>query len=146
MASLILHPWQAERRELLSHCSKYVVSKWRNGNLETRPFRFELFIMSGCFCLLAKSNQYLLNFWNLSQSQSHITTDGQSVIMSRYRAHSGTCDQMLLSIRRLLSEICFLVFLGRPLWREVEWNLSRSRSYFTTVSQSVSQSACNSVK
>jgi hypothetical protein len=49
-----------------------------------------------------------------SQSQSHITTDGQSVIMSRYRAHSGTCDQILLSVRRLFSEICCLVFLGRP--------------------------------
>jgi hypothetical protein len=33
--------------------------------------------------------------------QSHITTDGQSVIISRYRAHSGTCDQILLSVRRL---------------------------------------------
>jgi hypothetical protein len=40
-----------------------------------------------------------------SQSHSHITTDGQSVIMSRYRAHSGTCDQILLSVRRLFSEI-----------------------------------------
>jgi hypothetical protein len=37
------------------------------------------------------------------QSQSHITTDGQSVNMSRYRAHSGTCDQILLSVRRLFS-------------------------------------------
>jgi hypothetical protein len=53
------------------------------------------------------------------QSQSHITTDGQSAIMSRYRAHSGTCDQILLSVRRLFSEICCLVFLGHPLWREV---------------------------
>jgi hypothetical protein len=54
-----------------------------------------------------------------SQSQSHITTDGQSVIISRYRVHSGTCDQILLSVRRLFSEICCLVFLGRSLWREV---------------------------
>jgi hypothetical protein len=48
----------------------------------------------------------------VSQSQSHITTDGQSVIMSRYRAHSGTCDQILLSVRRLFSGICCLVFLN----------------------------------
>jgi hypothetical protein len=45
-------------------------------------------------------------------------TVGQSVIMSRYRAHSGTCDQILLSVRRLFSESCCLVFLGRPLWRD----------------------------
>jgi hypothetical protein len=50
-----------------------------------------------------------------SQNQSHITTDGQSVIISRYPAHSGTCDQISLSVGRLFSEICCLVFLGRPL-------------------------------
>jgi hypothetical protein len=55
-----------------------------------------------------------------SQSQNHITTDGQSVIMSRYRANSGTCDQILLSVRRLFSEICCLVSVGLPLWREDE--------------------------
>jgi hypothetical protein len=54
-----------------------------------------------------------------SQSQSYVTTDGQSVITSRYRAHSGTCDQIFIKVRRLFSEICRLVFLGRPLWREV---------------------------
>jgi hypothetical protein len=30
-----------------------------------------------------------------------------------------TCDQILLSVRRLFSEIWCLVFLRRPLWREV---------------------------
>jgi hypothetical protein len=54
-----------------------------------------------------------------SRSRNHITTDGQSVSMSRYRAHSGTCDQILLSVRRLFSEICYLVSLGRSLWRGV---------------------------
>jgi hypothetical protein len=49
--------------------------------------------------------------------QCHITTDGQSVLMSRHRAHSATCDQILLSVRRLLSEICGPVSVGRPLWR-----------------------------
>jgi hypothetical protein len=38
--------------------------------------------------------------------------------MSRYRAHSETCDQILLSVRRLLSESCCLVSVGRPLWQE----------------------------
>jgi hypothetical protein len=56
---------------------------------------------------------------NAQSSQSHITTDGQSVIMSRYRAHSGTCDRILFSVRMLFSEICCLAILGRPLWREV---------------------------
>jgi hypothetical protein len=31
------------------------------------------------------------------------------------RAHSGTCDQTLLPVGRLLSESCGLVFVGRPL-------------------------------
>jgi hypothetical protein len=35
--------------------------------------------------------------------------------MSRYRAHSGTCDQILLSVRRFFSESCCLVSVGRPL-------------------------------
>jgi hypothetical protein len=46
-------------------------------------------------------------------------TVSQSVSMSRYRAHSGTCDQILLSVLRLFSEVCCLVSVGRPLWREV---------------------------
>jgi hypothetical protein len=51
--------------------------------------------------------------------RSHITIDGQSVSMSRYRAHSGTCDQILLSVWRLFSEICCVVSVGRPLWQQV---------------------------
>jgi hypothetical protein len=54
-----------------------------------------------------------------SRSRSHVTTDGQSVIMSRYRTHSETCDQIFLSVRRLLSESCCLESEGRHLWREV---------------------------
>jgi hypothetical protein len=72
-----------------------------------------------------------------SQSQSHITTDGRSVSMSRYRAHSGTY---------FLSEGCFLkVAVGRPLWREVGSVICLSQSsnspvftsniYFTCVLQ-----------
>jgi hypothetical protein len=60
-------------------------------------------------------------------SQSHTTTGVQSVSMSRYRAHSGTCDQILLSVRRLFSESCCLVSLGRPLWREVGSVFSKSK-------------------
>jgi hypothetical protein len=65
----------------------------------------------------------------LNQSiQSHFTTDGQSVIMSRYRAHSWTCDQILLSVWRLFSEISCLVFVGCPLWREVRSVICLSQS------------------
>jgi hypothetical protein len=37
-----------------------------------------------------------------SRSRSHVTTDGQSVSMSRYRAHSQTCDEILLSVRKVV--------------------------------------------
>jgi hypothetical protein len=33
----------------------------------------------------------------------------------------GTCDQILLPVGMLLSEICRLVYVGRPLWREDEY-------------------------
>jgi hypothetical protein len=61
-----------------------------------------------------------------SQSQSHITTDGQSVSMSWCEAHSGTFDQ-----RRFFffsSNYC-LVFLGLTLWREVGSVICQSLSY-----------------
>jgi hypothetical protein len=48
-----------------------------------------------------------------SQSQSHVTTDGQSVGLSWCRAPSGAHDQILL-----LLESCSPVLLGRSLWRE----------------------------
>jgi hypothetical protein len=67
--------------------------------------------------------------------RSHVTTGGQSVIMSRYRAHSGTCDQILLSVQRLLSESCCFVSVGRPLWREARSVICRS--HVTTDGQSV---------
>jgi hypothetical protein len=54
-----------------------------------------------------------------ARSWSHVTTDGRSVCMSRYRAHLETCDQILLSARMSLPESCCLVSVGRPLWREV---------------------------
>jgi hypothetical protein len=48
--------------------------------------------------------------------------------MSRCRTHSGTYDQILLSVRRLLSESCFLVSVGCPLWRKVESVICLSQS------------------
>jgi hypothetical protein len=49
-----------------------------------------------------------------SEVWGHVTTNGQSVNMSWRRAHFGTCDQILI-----LSEFRCVVFVGRPLWREV---------------------------
>jgi hypothetical protein len=43
---------------------------------------------------------------------------GQSVSMSWCRAHSRTCDLILLPIGGLQSESYYLVSVGRPLWRE----------------------------
>jgi hypothetical protein len=48
--------------------------------------------------------------------------------MSRYRAHSGTCDQILLSVRRLFHESCCLVSVGRLLWRKVRSVICLSQS------------------
>jgi hypothetical protein len=38
-----------------------------------------------------------------------------TVSMCWRRAHSRTCDQILLPVGMLLSEICILVSVGRPL-------------------------------
>jgi hypothetical protein len=64
-------------------------------------------------------NLWVLIYYYMSQSQSYFVIDSLSVSTSWYQAHSGTCDQILRSVRRLFSEICCLVFLGRPLWQEV---------------------------
>jgi hypothetical protein len=48
----------------------------------------------------------------------YFTTDGQSVSQSvclDIEHPSGTCDQILLPVGMLLSEICGLVSLRRPL-------------------------------
>jgi hypothetical protein len=89
----------------------------------------------------------------------YFTTDGQSVSQSvclSIERSCGTCEQILLPVVMLLSEICGLVSVGRPLSREdgseicsvsTQWSESRrtcnrsgSRSYFTNDSPSVSQS------
>jgi hypothetical protein len=52
----------------------------------------------------------------------------QSISMSSYRDHSVTCDQILISVKRLLSESCGLVPVGCPLWREVGSVICHSQS------------------
>jgi hypothetical protein len=70
----------------------------------------------------------LLVIWPSHRSRSYFTTDGKSVNTSRCRAHSGTCDQILLSVRSLFSESCCLVSVGRPLWQEVGSVICHSQS------------------
>jgi hypothetical protein len=70
----------------------------------------------------------------LDRSRSYFTTDGQSVSLSWCRGHSGTCDQILLPVRRLLSESCGLVCMERPLWQE---DVSADCSAFTQWSESL---------
>jgi hypothetical protein len=59
---------------------------------------------------------------NRSRSRSYFTTDSLSVSQSvclGIEYPCGTCDQILFPVGMLLSEICGLVSVGRPLWREV---------------------------
>jgi hypothetical protein len=53
-----------------------------------------------------------------SISKSKLLYDCKSVSQSWCWAHSGTCDQILFPVGRLLSESCSLVSVGRPLWWE----------------------------
>jgi hypothetical protein len=51
------------------------------------------------------------------RSRSYFTTDSQSVCLG-IEHPCEICDQILLPVGMLLSEICGLVSVGRPLWRE----------------------------
>jgi hypothetical protein len=51
------------------------------------------------------------------RSWSYFTTDSESVSLG-VEDPCGTCDQILLPVGMLLSEICGLVSVGRPLWWE----------------------------
>jgi hypothetical protein len=55
------------------------------------------------------SSETSVNF----QSQSHVTTAGQSVSMSWCQVHSGTCDQILFSVWKLLCSLCVAPSLTR---------------------------------
>jgi hypothetical protein len=69
--------------------------------------------------------------------RSHFTTDGQSVIKSWYRAPVWNLQPDITSVGKLLSEICGLLSVGLPFWREdgsgicsviTQWSESR-KSY-----------------
>jgi hypothetical protein len=85
----------------------------------------------------------LLNKQIWCWSRSYFTTDGRSVSMSWCRAHSGTWDQILLPVGRMLPESCGLVSVERPFWREdrsviciaiTQWSESRKTSNNTLLS------------
>jgi hypothetical protein len=70
-----------------------------------------------------RQKYFCITFCMSCRSRSHITTDGQSVSqsvsMSRFRAHFGICDYILLLVWKLFSESCCLISVERPLWWEV---------------------------
>jgi hypothetical protein len=100
------------------NCKKKWIKVWRRGRRPTD---------SRCLCILL----FLLHFTILSvsqytrdrQSQSPVTTDGQSVSLSWCRAPSGAHDQMFGTVWQLR-----VVEVGRPLWREDGSVISHSLS------------------
>jgi hypothetical protein len=61
--------------------------------------------------------QFFNNSRSRTRSPSYFTTDGQSVCLG-IEHPCETRDQILFHVGMLLSEICSLVSMGRPLWRE----------------------------
>jgi hypothetical protein len=55
--------------------------------------------------------------WEYSKPKSKLLYDCQSLCLG-VEYPCGTCDQILLPVGMLLSEICSLVSVGCPLWRE----------------------------
>jgi hypothetical protein len=47
-------------------------------------------------------------------SKSKLLYDWRSVCMSRCRAHSGTCDQILLAVSKFLYKSCCIASVGAP--------------------------------
>jgi hypothetical protein len=132
--SKLLYDWQS-----VSH---YVLVSSTLGGLATRYY-----FLSECCCL----NFAVLFLWStLSDERTgrgggggYFTTDSQSVSQSLclgIEHPCETCDQILLPVGMLLSEICCLVSLGHPLWREDEKRRRRRRLLYDwqSVSQSVS--------
>jgi hypothetical protein len=58
--------------------------------------------------LVARQANHIVDQQSQSQSQSHVTTDSQ-LVLSWCQVHSGTCEQIVFSVSKLL---CF--FCGAP--------------------------------
>jgi hypothetical protein len=71
------------------------------------------------------------------QSQSHVTTDGQSVGLSWCRAPSGAHDQIFLLLESYSS-----VLMGRPLWRESGSVICQYVKLFVSIYTVVTNSTC----
>jgi hypothetical protein len=76
------------------------------------------------------------------RSRSYFTTDSQSVCLT-IEYPSGICNQILFPVGMLLSEICGLVSVGCPLWRQdgsavcsviTQWSESLRTRYHTLLS------------
>jgi hypothetical protein len=62
---------------------------------------------------------FCLNIETLQSRRSKLLYDWRSVSQCLAIEHPcGTCNQILLPVGMLLSEICGLVSVGRPFWRE----------------------------
>jgi hypothetical protein len=81
-------------------------------------------------------------FKSRSRSRSYFTTVSQSVCLG-IEYPCGTCGQILFPVGMLLSEICGLVSVARPLWREdgspicsviTQWSESRRTRNHTLLS------------
>jgi hypothetical protein len=83
-----------------------------------------------------------LTAWAMVRSRSYFTTDSQSACLG-IEHPCGTCDQILFLVGMLLSEICGLISMGSPLWREdgsanygviTQWSESRRARNHTLLS------------
>jgi hypothetical protein len=67
-----------------------------------------------------------------SQSQSHVTTDGQSVSMSWCRGPSGSRDQMFITVWRLLLCLCWTPSLTRGRFCRLSARVCIFKSFVST--------------
>jgi hypothetical protein len=115
---LLSEIWEGQSYLTTRSVSQYVLVSSTLVGLATRYY-----FLSECCCLKFKK----------VEGRSYFTSDDQSVCLGT-EDPCGTCDQILLPAGMLLSEICGLVSIGRPLWREdgsaicsviTQWSKSR---------------------
>jgi hypothetical protein len=99
------------------HKNKFTPHPWEQNKYE----KHQSFFYSENICHVFTTIWRVLNIILNARSRSYFTTDSQSVGQSvclGIEHPCGTCDQILLPVGMLLSEICGLLSIGRPLWRE----------------------------
>jgi hypothetical protein len=108
-----------------SQSSQYVsVSSPLCGRLTRYCFLFKGLGLEFVLCLWGALSDKRpgLALWVYCMSQSHFTADSHSVCLG-VEPTLWTFDQILLPVQVFGSEICCLVSVGRPLWREAESGL-----------------------